>query len=116
MGQVLTETQPSGGGTTSYAYDLAGRLISLTDPDDNTTTYTYNAANEVVTEKSPTGGLTTYTYDLDRQRLERDRPRRPRDHLRIRRRQRGDGRDLGQPLRRHAARRRSTTPTTPTAS
>ena len=30
-------------------------------------------------------------------RLERDRPRRPHDHLLVRRRQRGNGRDLGQP-------------------
>ena len=83
-----------------------GRRADQPDrPDDNTTTYTYNAANEVATEKSPTGGLTTYTYDLVGNVTSRDRPRRPHDHLRVRRRQRGDGRDLGQPVRRHAARR-----------
>ena len=65
MDQVLTETQPSGGGTTTYTYDEGGRLVSLEDPDENTTTYSYNDANEVVTEESPTGGLTTTTYDLD---------------------------------------------------
>ena len=64
MGQVLTETQPSGGGTTSYTYDLAGRLTSVEDADDNFTSYTYNGANEVTVTESPTGGLTTTTYDL----------------------------------------------------
>ena len=32
MGQVLTDTQPLGGGTTTYAYDEAGRLVSLEIP------------------------------------------------------------------------------------
>ena len=55
MGEVLTETQPSGGGTTTYAYDLAGRLISLTDPDDNITTYTYNACQRGRDREEPDG-------------------------------------------------------------
>ena len=61
---MLTETQPSGGGTTTYTYDAAGDLLSVTDPDDNVTSYTYTAAHQVATETSPTGGVYTYTYDL----------------------------------------------------
>ena len=35
MGQVLTETQPSGGATTSYDYDEAGRaVVNEVGPDD----------------------------------------------------------------------------------
>ena len=52
---MLTETQPSGGGTTTYTYDLAGRLISLTDPDDNITTYTYNAGQRGRHREEPDG-------------------------------------------------------------
>ena len=61
---IAHRDRPSPGGTTTYAYDLAGRLVSLTDPDDNITTWTYNQANEVATQTSPTGGVTSYTYDL----------------------------------------------------
>ncbi len=64
MDREVTQTQPSGGGTTSYTYDGAGDLTSVTDTDGNVTSYTYNAAHEVATETSPTGGVMTYTYDL----------------------------------------------------
>jgi YD repeat-containing protein len=62
MGDLITETDPTGGGTTTYGYDLAGRMTSLTDPDDNTTTWTYTHADEVATEVNPLGFATTYTY------------------------------------------------------
>jgi RHS repeat-associated protein len=65
MGDLISETEPAGGGTTTYAYDLAGRTTSLTDPDDNITTWTYTQANEVATEVNPLGFSTTYSYDLD---------------------------------------------------
>ena len=61
--RLVSETDPSGGGTTTYTYDPDNNLLTVTDPQSNTTTYTYNAENEVATETSPTGGVTTYTYD-----------------------------------------------------
>ena len=33
--------------------DLAGRMTTLTDPDNNITTWTYTQANEVATEVNP---------------------------------------------------------------
>ena len=62
MGDLITETDPTGGGTTTYAYDLAGRLTSLTDPDNDITTWTYTHSNEVATEVNPLGFATTYVY------------------------------------------------------
>ena len=61
MGQVLTETQPSGRRDHDLHVRRGRQAGQLTDPDSNRTTYTYNDANEVVTEESPTGGLTTTT-------------------------------------------------------
>ena len=58
-GEVLTETQPSGGGTTTYTYDLAGRLTSVDDPDDNITTYTYNRPT-----RSPPRKARRAAYDI----------------------------------------------------
>ena len=49
----VSATDPSGGGTTSLAYDLADRLVSVTDPDNNTTTYLYDNANRVTTVTDP---------------------------------------------------------------
>ena len=65
MRRGCTETDPTGGGTTTYGYDIAGRMTSLTDPDSNITTWTYTHANEVATEVNPLGHPTTYSYDLN---------------------------------------------------
>ena len=32
MGDLITETDPTGGGTTTYGYDLAGRMTSFDGP------------------------------------------------------------------------------------
>ena len=55
---------PAGGGTTTYAYDDASNLLSVTDPVGNVTKYTYDAENRRATMTLPTSGVTTYTYDL----------------------------------------------------
>ena len=50
---------------TTYAYDLAGNLLSETDPLGHTTTYTYNECNEQTSQTDSDGGVTRYTYDPD---------------------------------------------------
>ena len=46
---------------TSYDYDNAGNLISMTDPVGNTVTFTYDALNRQVEEIS--SGTRTTLYD-----------------------------------------------------
>ena len=62
--RLISQTDPAGGGTTSYTYDDASNLLSVTDPVGNVTRYTYDANNRRATETMPTGGVTTYTYDV----------------------------------------------------
>ncbi|MBN1641209.1 MAG: RHS repeat protein [Anaerolineae bacterium] len=50
--------------TVSYAYDLAGNLLTLTDPDGRTIAYAYDAANRPVTVTDSAGGVTALAYDL----------------------------------------------------
>ena len=47
----------------SYTYDPAGNLASVTDPFGRTTTYTYDALNRLSTMTRPNGVTTTHTYD-----------------------------------------------------
>ncbi|MCB9595134.1 MAG: RHS repeat protein [Sandaracinaceae bacterium] len=47
----------------TYTYDEAGNLESVTDPFGRTTTYTYDALNRLATETRPNGVTSTHTYD-----------------------------------------------------
>ena len=49
---------------TRYAYDAAGNMTSLTDPDGNVTSWTYDALNRGVSETNPLG-TAYYSYDAD---------------------------------------------------
>jgi RHS repeat-associated protein len=62
--RLVSQTEPSGGGTTTYSYDDASRLTSVTDPVNNVTSYGYDDANRETTETDPRGKVTTYAYDL----------------------------------------------------
>ena len=48
---------------TSFKYDAANNLISVTDPKDFITTYIYNGFGEKITQISPDTGTTHYWYD-----------------------------------------------------
>jgi RHS repeat-associated protein len=58
----LNET-PAPATTTSYTYDSAGDLTSVTDPDGGTTTYTYDSSGNRLTATDPDGRETVWTYD-----------------------------------------------------
>ncbi len=49
--------------TTSYTYDSAGDLTSVTDPNGNETTYTYDSSGNRLTATDPDGRETVWTYD-----------------------------------------------------
>ncbi len=53
-------------GTTSYEYDIQGRLTKVTNPDESTNEYTYDDAGNRLTKTTTSGEtvvVTTYTYD-----------------------------------------------------
>ena len=47
---------------TSYTYDAAGNMLTVTDPT-GTVTYTYNSFGQVLTRTDQMTGVTTNTYD-----------------------------------------------------
>lgn len=49
--------------TTRYDYDLFGRLMRVTNPEDQITTYTYDDFGRVLTRTQPDMGTMSYTYD-----------------------------------------------------
>lgn len=50
--------------TTSYTYDLYGRLLQKTTPEQYTESYTYNTYGQVASFKNVLGNTDTYTYDI----------------------------------------------------
>jgi RHS repeat-associated protein len=49
--------------STTYEYNEAYEVISLTDPDGHTTTYGYDAAGDRTSEKNANGNETKWAYD-----------------------------------------------------
>jgi RHS repeat-associated protein len=62
-GQLWQQNDPSPAGTTTYAYDNAGRLTSQTDADGNTTSWTYDAGGNKTSETDPDGQHLYWFYD-----------------------------------------------------
>jgi RHS repeat-associated protein len=48
---------------TAYAYDLHGNLASVTDPNGNVTSYIYDDFGRMIRQTSPVTGITNYAYD-----------------------------------------------------
>ena len=46
-------------------YDLLGRAVSRTAPDETTTFYTYDALGNLLTETDPMGNTTAYAYTAE---------------------------------------------------
>jgi RHS repeat-associated protein len=59
---------------TSYAYDAAGNLASVTDANGKATTYTYDAFNRKASETDPRLKTTTYSYDANGNQVETSSP------------------------------------------
>ncbi len=55
-------TNPAGE-TSTWVYDLAGQLTSVTNAESETTTYAYDAAGNLATVTDPLSRTTTYGYD-----------------------------------------------------
>lgn len=59
----LTSVTDPHGFVVSYAYDEAGNLTEITYPGDKTVSYTYDALNHLETVTNWLGQTATYTYD-----------------------------------------------------
>lgn len=57
-------TAPAGQIVTSYGYDVHGNLTVVTDPNGNVTLYAYDDFGHMFKQASPVTGTTTYDYDL----------------------------------------------------
>jgi RHS repeat-associated protein len=65
LGRTVATEEKDGGtwATSTYGYDLADRLTSVKDPENNTITYTYDLAGRRFTEVDPHRGNRIYVYD-----------------------------------------------------
>jgi RHS repeat-associated protein len=48
---------------TSYGYDAAGQLVSVTDPGGKTTASAYDAGGRLASVTAPSGAVTSYSYN-----------------------------------------------------
>ena len=66
-GAAAIGTSPALNETTTYTYDVNGRITGVTDARGNTSTRSYDAFGRLVSSTDPTGRTVTSTYDaLDR--------------------------------------------------
>ncbi len=63
----LAEAEDPIGAVRKQTYDLAGRVLGLSDPDHGDWAYELDAAGNLIRETTPTGAVLEYAYDsLDR--------------------------------------------------
>jgi RHS repeat-associated protein len=76
-GRRLTQTVGAGtaeAATTRYGYDLAGNMISVTDPRGKISTFTYDARHNRKTATDPLGRTTRWEYDYRGNKISETRP------------------------------------------
>lgn len=59
----VTQKGASGSITNGYFFDASGRLIALTDADNNKSEFTYDASNNLLQVRDFAGKTVSYTYD-----------------------------------------------------
>lgn len=59
----VTQTLDTGSVVTGYTYDLHDNLATVTDPNTNETTFGWDDFRRMGTQTSPVSGTTTYGYD-----------------------------------------------------
>jgi len=63
----LTTSMTANGNSTTYDYDPNGNLIQITDPEENITTFAYDVIGRKISMTNDANATTTYEYDdLDR--------------------------------------------------
>ena len=65
-GQLTSVTNPDYA-TTTIGYASGGQVSSVTDADGNTTSYTYNSQGQLLSVTDPLGHTTSYTYNSNGQ-------------------------------------------------
>ena len=76
-GRRLTQTIGAGtaeAATTRYGYDIAGNMISVTDPRGKTSTFTHDARHNRKTATDPLGRTTGWAYDYRGNKISETRP------------------------------------------
>ncbi len=63
-GRLQSETDALGN-TTTYAYDLAGRITAIGNPDGGVSTSIYDAFGKVIGQTDPLGNTSTFVYDAN---------------------------------------------------
>jgi RHS repeat-associated protein len=64
-GNLTTVTPPAPLGATTYTYDSLGRALTVTDGNGDTTTYGYDAADRIVSTTSHSGRVIEQWYNPD---------------------------------------------------
>lgn len=58
-------SETDAGGSTTFGYDDAGNLTSLTDPELNTTTWTFDGLNRLIEETNELNDTRYFSYDAN---------------------------------------------------
>jgi len=65
---------PPAADTTATAYNAAGEVTAVTDPDDHTISYAYDGDGNLIKVTDPDGNVTSYAYNGDNHQTKTARP------------------------------------------